>query len=73
MGEKLGVFLGHPALQGLPAALEVPGKDNHGPDADEVRKAKALRDRFAEKAARPRSRRKPGTSARRPAARRTRG
>jgi len=42
MGEKLGVFLGHPKLQGLPAVLEVPGKDGHGPDADEVRKLKEL-------------------------------
>jgi deoxyribonuclease IV len=42
MGEKLGVFLGHPKLQGLPAVLEVPGKDGHGPDADEVRKLKDL-------------------------------
>src|SRR4029077_17587985 len=35
MGEKLGVFLGHPKLQGLPAVLEVPGADNHGPDEAE--------------------------------------
>ena len=38
MGEKLGVFLSHSAFQGLPAVLEVPGADGHGPDADEVRK-----------------------------------
>jgi len=42
MGKKLAVFLGHPRLQGLPAALEVPGKDGHGPNADEVAKAKKL-------------------------------
>ena len=42
MGRKLGVFLRHPRLQGLPAALEVPGEDGHGPNADEVRKAKKL-------------------------------
>jgi deoxyribonuclease IV len=42
MGEELGVFLGNPRLQGLPALLEVPGKDGHGPDADEVRKVKEL-------------------------------
>ncbi len=47
MGEKLGVFLGHPSLQGLPALLEVPGKDGHGPDADEVRKLKELHGRWA--------------------------
>jgi deoxyribonuclease-4 len=42
MGRKLAVFLGHPRLQGLPAALEVPGKDGHGPNAEEVAKAKKL-------------------------------
>jgi deoxyribonuclease-4 len=42
LGEKLGVFLGHPAFQDLPAFLEVPGKDGRGPDADEVRKTKDL-------------------------------
>jgi deoxyribonuclease-4 len=42
LGEGLGVFLGHPAFQGLPALLEVPGADDHGPDADEIRKAKEL-------------------------------
>ena len=42
MGKKLGVFLGNPRLQGLPAVLEVPGKDGHGPDADEIEKTKRL-------------------------------
>jgi deoxyribonuclease-4 len=42
LGDKLAVFLGHPDLQGLPAVLEVPGKDGKGPDADEVRKLKEL-------------------------------
>ena len=42
MGRKLGVFLRHRRLQGLPAVLEVPGVDGHGPNADEVRKAKRL-------------------------------
>ena len=46
LGEKLGVFLSHPALQGLPALLEVPGKDGKGPDADEIRKAKELHARW---------------------------
>jgi deoxyribonuclease IV len=46
LGEKLGVFLAHPRLQGLPAVLEVPGADGHGPNADEVRKAKELRERW---------------------------
>jgi deoxyribonuclease-4 len=30
-------LLGHPALQGLPAVLEVPGTDEHGPDARQLR------------------------------------
>jgi deoxyribonuclease IV len=42
LGEKLGVFLGNPRLQGLPAVLEVAGPDNKGPDANEVRKAKEI-------------------------------
>ena len=42
MGEGLGVFLAHPKLQDLPAVLEVPGKDGHGPNADEVRKLREL-------------------------------
>ena len=46
MGEKLGVFLGHPALQGLPAVLEVPGPDGHGPDEGEVTKLRDLHARW---------------------------
>jgi deoxyribonuclease IV len=46
MGERLGVFVGHPRLQGLPALLEVPGKDGKGPDADEVRKLRELHERW---------------------------
>lgn len=42
MGEELGVFLSHPALQSLPAVMEVPGPDNHGPDAGELRKVREL-------------------------------
>jgi deoxyribonuclease-4 len=49
LGEKLGVFLGHPKLQKLPALLEVPGPDGHGPNADEVRKTKELHARWAPK------------------------
>jgi deoxyribonuclease-4 len=45
LGERLGVFLGSPRLQGLPAVLEVAGPDNHGPDANEIRKAKEMRTR----------------------------
>jgi deoxyribonuclease IV len=47
IGEELGVFLSHPRLQDLPALLEVPGTDGHGPDADEVRKLKELHARWA--------------------------
>jgi deoxyribonuclease IV len=42
LGEKLGVFLGNARLQGLPAVLETAGPESHGPDANEVRKAKEL-------------------------------
>jgi deoxyribonuclease-4 len=45
LGEDLGVFLGHPKLQGLPAVLEVAGPEKKGPDANEVRKAKEIRER----------------------------
>jgi deoxyribonuclease-4 len=46
MGEQLGVFLGHPALQGLPAVMEVPGPDNHGPDEGEMKKLRELHARW---------------------------
>jgi deoxyribonuclease-4 len=69
MGEGLGVFLAHPRFQGLPALLEVPGKDGHGPDAAQMKKLRALYKR----ATKPGSARKPGKTARRPAARGTRG
>jgi deoxyribonuclease IV len=46
LGEKLGVFLSSPRLQGLPAVLETAGPDNHGPDANEIRKTKELRARW---------------------------
>ena len=72
LGEELGVFLAHPKLQKLPAFLEVPGKDGHGPDAEQVRKLKELHAR-ARKTQRGGSARKSGMSARPRAARRTRG
>jgi deoxyribonuclease IV len=49
MGEKLGVFLAHPRLQGLPTILEVPGPDGHGPDASEIQKLKDLHERAQKK------------------------
>jgi deoxyribonuclease IV len=42
MGEKLGVFVGHPKLQGLPAVMEVPGREGKGPDAEQVAKLREL-------------------------------
>jgi deoxyribonuclease-4 len=42
MGSGLGVFLAHPAFKGLPAILETPGPDGHGPDAAEVRRFRDL-------------------------------
>jgi deoxyribonuclease-4 len=44
MGDGLATFLSHPRLQGLPALLEVPGPDNNGPDAEQIRRAQAYRD-----------------------------
>ncbi len=41
LGDGLGVFLTHPAFQGLPALLEVPGR-GHGPDAEQVAKLRKL-------------------------------
>jgi deoxyribonuclease IV len=75
LGEKLGVFLSNPRLQGLPTILEVPGKDGHGPDADEVLKLKAMHGRWMKKkkSARRSAGRKPGTKASRAGSRRTRG
>jgi deoxyribonuclease IV len=70
MGEKHGVFLGHPKLQGLPAVLEVPGKDNHGPDAAEMKKLRELHARWSGASSAARRR---GTSGARPGARKTRG
>jgi len=59
IGDGHAVFLAHPAFQGLPAILEVPGPDNHGADAAEVQK---LRDLHAK-----------GVAARKPARGRGRG
>jgi deoxyribonuclease-4 len=47
MGDGLAVFLGHPALQGLPAVLEVPGPEGKGPDANELEKLRRLHERGA--------------------------
>ena len=54
MGNRLAVFLGHPKLQGLPALLEVPGSDGHGPDAEQMKKLRALYARATKAAAKTR-------------------
>jgi deoxyribonuclease IV len=48
MGEGLGAFLAHPRVQGLPAILEVPGADDRGPNADEIRKTRELHARWTQ-------------------------
>jgi len=42
MGERLSTFLRHPAFSRLPAILETPGPDGHGPDADELARLRSL-------------------------------
>ncbi len=70
MGDRLSVFLGSKRLQGLPALLEVPG-DGHGPNAEELRKLRALWKRGATPTRAPA--RKRGSSAGRRGARGTQG
>jgi len=54
LGEGLGAFLAHPAFQELPAYLEVPGQDDHGPDAAEVQKLRDLHARWTKPQRKPR-------------------
>lgn len=42
MAAGLGTFLAHPALQALPAILETPGPEGHGPDRAELERLRAL-------------------------------
>jgi deoxyribonuclease-4 len=42
LGEQMGVFLSHPALQGLPAILETPGPEGKGSDRGEVDRLKRI-------------------------------
>jgi deoxyribonuclease-4 len=42
MGDGLRTFLNHPAFQVLPAILETPGREGHGPDAAEVARLRSL-------------------------------
>jgi deoxyribonuclease IV len=49
MADKLGVFVSHPALQGLPAVMEVPGTDGHGPDKKQLQRLKRLHKKWMAK------------------------
>ena len=49
LGERLGAFLAHPAVQKLPAVMETPGPDGHGPDAPEMQKLRDLHKRWMRK------------------------
>jgi deoxyribonuclease-4 len=46
LGERLGAFLSHPAVQGLPAVMETPGPEGHGPDAAEMQRLRDLHARW---------------------------
>jgi len=45
MGKGMGVFLAHPAFADLPAYLETPGKDGHGPSKADLTRVRRLRAR----------------------------
>jgi deoxyribonuclease IV len=45
MGERLGVFIGHPQLQGLPAVIET-GAASRGPDASDITTLRELHARW---------------------------
>ncbi len=46
LGERLGAFLAHPAVQSLPAVMETPGPEGQGPDAAELQKLRDLHARW---------------------------
>jgi deoxyribonuclease-4 len=46
LGERMGAFLAHPAVQSLPAVMETPGPEGHGPDAAEMQKLRDLHARW---------------------------
>ena len=46
LGERIGAFLAPHSLQGLPAVMETPGPDNHGPDRAEMQKLRDLHARW---------------------------
>jgi deoxyribonuclease-4 len=72
MGEQLGLFLAHPALQGLPAVLETPGPDGRGASAADVAALRDLHGRWAGATRRRGPARARGKRAPRGGARRTR-
>jgi deoxyribonuclease IV len=71
IGDKLSVFLGNPRLQDLPAVVETEGQHGKGADEEEMRKLRALWKKGTRPSRAPARRR--GSSARRRAARGTRG
>ena len=71
IGEKLSVFLGNGRLQHLPAVVETEGQHGKGADEEEMRKLRELWKKGTRRSRAPARRR--GSSARRPAARGTRG
>ena len=46
LGERIGAFLAHPAVQNLPAVMETPGPEGHGPDTAEIQKLRELHARW---------------------------
>lgn len=46
LGERLGAFLAHEAVQGLPAVMETPGPEGRGPDSAELQKLRDLHARW---------------------------
>ena len=60
LGDGLGVLIGHPLLQERPFLLETPGPDGHGPDADQIARARSLWERSRP---RPPRRRRPSQAA----------
>ena len=49
LGERLGAFIADPRVQALPAVMETPGPEGHGPDAAEVQKLRDLHKRWTRK------------------------
>ncbi len=56
IGESLAVLLGNARVQTVPAILETPGPDGHGPDEREVRRLRELHERALERRRRPQAR-----------------